>query len=48
MDERSNIHGIKVIHGIMVARRDIPWLGTSMGVMAFYNEPNLLELKKQG
>jgi hypothetical protein len=29
MDERSNIHGIKVIHGIMVARRDIPWLGTS-------------------
>ncbi len=43
-----NIHGIKFIHGIMVARRDIPWLGTSMGVMAFNNEPNLLALKNKG
>jgi hypothetical protein len=48
MDERLNIHGIKFIHGIMVARRDIPWLGTSMGVMAFNNEPNLLALKNKG
>lgn len=48
MDEILNIHGIKFIHGIMVARRDIHWLGTSVGVRASNNEPNLLELKKQG
>ncbi len=48
MDERLNIHGIKFIHGIMVARRDIPWLGTSVSVMTFNNELNLLELKNKG
>ncbi len=32
----------------MVARRDIHWLGTSVGVLASNNEPNLLELKNKG
>jgi len=52
MDERLNIHGIKFIHGIMVARREIPWLGTSVSVPSLQwpinNELNLIELKNKG
>jgi len=37
-----NYHGIMFIHKIMVARWDMPLLGTSMGVRIFNSEPNII------
>jgi hypothetical protein len=39
---KSYFHGIKFIHEIIVARRDIPWLGTPKGIMVFNDEPNFI------
>jgi hypothetical protein len=33
MDKKLKLGGIKFIHEIMIVGRDIPWLGTFMGVM---------------
>jgi hypothetical protein len=47
MDEKLKFCGIKFIHEIMIVGRDIPWLGTFMGVMVSGVSTYSLNKKKQ-
>ncbi len=38
---KDELSWINLTHVIIVGRRDIPWLGTSMDIMAFSNETNV-------
>ncbi len=38
---KDELSWINLTHVIIVGRRDIPWQGTSMDIMAFSNETNV-------